>query len=682
MNKRYYFLYGFIIVFVTLIFLRLTELTIIDGEKYLESSEKRLYKTVPIKAPRGEIFDRYGRYLVKNTMSFTVQVNKTKNQTNEDLNALIKRLILLFEKHNIEITDSFPVNVEDNAFIFEESEDAPRAKEYAWKEKYNNLDKEASAAEVYQYFLSRYGITEEDPGLARRILGVRYDMESQGFSYNTPFNIANGVSLDLITEIKEGGQDYAGVDIVTQPVREYENPTTAVHILGRIGNLSKEEYEQNKDLGYKMNDTIGKQGLEKYYESYLRGVDGRSSIQTNINGRAVDVLTSTEPIPGNNLITTIDLDLQKATERILRDNIKKISETARTEQEGKNANAGAAVVLDVKSGEVLSIASEPTYDISRFNIDYAKLVEDKNRPMFNRALAGTYAPGSTFKMLTAIAGLEEGKISTKSIIRCLGIYKYYKGYQPRCWIYSQYMRTHGDETVAEAIRDSCNYFFYDVGREVTIEKLNEYAKKFGFGQPTGIELENEESSGRLAGPEDRKKRKETWYPGDTLQAAIGQSDNAFTPIQLANFVATLANGGTRYKVRLGKSIQSGTDGRILEEFESEVADRIEIKEENLKEVLKGMRMVATEGTARSIFYDSIVDVAAKTGTAQVVRGQISNGVIVAFAPYDDPEIAVCAIVEKGGSGAAVANIAKEIIDFYFSPVKDADDVKKQNTLLQ
>jgi penicillin-binding protein 2 len=322
--------------------------------------------------------------------------------------------------------------------------------------------------------------------------------------------------------------------------------------------------------------------------------------------------------------------------------------------------SGAAVALDVRNGEILAMASYPTYDPAQFNQNYDELIHDPDKPMLNRALNGTYPPASTFKMVTAVAGLETSVITPKEIINDTGVYNYYAPtYTPKCWKRGG----HGRLNVAQAIMHSCNYFFYETGRRVGIEKLNFYSTALGLGVPTGIELS--ESSGILAGPDYRKKiNGDAWMPGNTVQAAIGQSDNSFTPIQLASYIATLANGGTRYRLHLIKEIKNYETQESVKTVELEALSEINIKPENYAAVMEGVKGVTANGTASSVFYDFPVTLGGKTGTAQVY-GHSDNAVFVGFGPFDDPEIAVAVVFEGGLHGSYAAYTARDIFSEYF-----------------
>lgn len=510
-----------------------------------------------------------------------------------------------------------------------------------------------------------------DEKLVRRIVGVRYEMERRSFNASTPYTFASDVQLDIVTSIKEQQDRYSGVSIVTEPVRHYERSDLAVHLLGNTGIIYEEEYETLKNSGYSMTDIIGKSGLEKTFESYLRGQDGYDNVEQSINGRLKTVVESKNPTPGNNVITTLDSRLQERAEEALEETI-----TSLKNGSAPDCSAGAVVVVDVNSGDLLASASYPDYDLDTYQQNYSQLLSEPENPLFNRVFLGTYEPGSTFKMLTSIAALESGNVEPNETIYDQGKYKYYKDYQPVCSIYPG---SHGLVDVAHALEVSCNYFFYEVGRKTGIETICEYARKFGFGKSTGIELGD--ATGVLAGPESAKAYGWTWNPGDTLQAAIGQSYNLFTPLQLVNYTAAIANGGTLYQLRLVKEIRSYTNDTTIETFEPTVLENIEIAPENLKAVQHGMELVAQTGTASATFADFPISVAAKTGTAENGSGS-NNGIFVAYAPAENPQIAIAVVVEHGLHGSSIAPIARAVFEEYFLYTPQKTEQYSKNQLVK
>lgn len=680
MNGRYRVVYFILALIAAVFVVRLVSLQLAEGAEYREQSEKRTMKTREIQAPRGDIYDRYGRVLVTNKMSNSIIIQKVRGKSEKDVNAVIKNLCTVAERYSYYVSNTFPIGLwEGNVyFLFEEAENAPRENEKEWKKKYE-IPEDATPDEALDFFAEKYSVEETDREWKLKIASTRYEMELRDFSYTNDFLFAENISMDMITAIKEQPAAFPGVEISSEATRDYKYPYTATHILGRVGKISPEELETMRGDGYKITSVVGKQGIEKYAEEYLRGIDGTAGVEQTKEGRSVAETTIDEASPGENVTLTIDLDLQREAEQAIYDTILSIRTNAEDAAEGLYADSGAAVAVDVHTGEVLALASYPTYDINTFNENYANLLNDESRPLFNRATGGLYSPGSTFKMTVAAAALEEGVITTDDIIFDKGKYTFYKDYQPECWIYRQNGLSHGAENVVGALRDSCNYFFYDVGRRLTIEKIKEYAEKFGFGELTEIEIPNEEYEGVIASPENREANGGTWYPGDVLQAAIGQSDTLATPVQLASYAAMLANGGTRYKLHLIKSI-SDQSGKVVKTAEPEVVSAVKLSDETYDAITLAMRKVVSEGTGAEAFKGCIVDVAAKSGSAQM--GQYTNGIYVAYAPYDDPQIAVAVVMERSGGGNDAAPVARRIIEKYFGGEVDDDAFEPRDTLLE
>ncbi|MCK9479337.1 MAG: penicillin-binding protein 2 [Firmicutes bacterium] len=677
--NRYIILFAVIAVICVAIVARVFKLQVVMGEHYREQSENQLIRSMPIKAPRGEILDKYGRPLITNRQGFSIIFHKEYIKA-ENLNSLILRVINGADSYRENYIDTFPVTKEF-PFEFNFPGKTGEGLETAIDEfkKSKNIDISANANDTIDFFAHYYKI--EDGFTAdeiRKIIGVRYEMENRLFSNNTPYTFATDVDIAFVTFLKEQQQDFRGVRVIAEPIREYANGDLAAHILGRAGVMYKEEYETLRDKGYNINDIIGKDGMEKYLEEYLRGKDGVSSVEYNISGVTSRVLESQAPIPGNYAVLTIDARLQQALEDSLSRNIRLLRQTAK----GKEAHAGAGVVIDVNTGEVLAMASYPTFDPSKFNEQWDMLSRDTDYPMWNRAIAGQYAPGSVFKILSAVAALESGVVLPEELINCEGVYKAYasSGYAPVCWIYSSYGRGHGRQNVTQALENSCNYYFYEVGRRMEIETMHRYGKEFGLGEQTKVELTGEEK-GIFASREYRKKINSMWYPGDTLQAAIGQSDHMFTPIQLANFIATIANGGKRHKVHLVKSVKTYGDGDVLFENKPELINDINISYANYKAVLSGMKKVSETGTASSAFINFKIPIGSKTGSASVPNGA-DNGLFVAFAPFDDPQIALAIVVEHAGGGGAVAPIARDVIEAYMSSDMVDDEIQQFNELIR
>lgn len=706
-SGRYIIIVGVIAVLILACLVKLFDLQIIKGEEYRMQAEQRLIRAFPVTAPRGEILDRYDKPFVENRMGFNVQFQKIDLSTDE-LNDLIVSVNNLVKEYGGNLSTEFPVYYDevneiweytynrkqkdenddvDAEYPAEEEEDvdeeaAKKFKEQQaeelrkWKEKHKLTEYERPE-DIVNYYCAEYSVAGKYDDADRQVIvAVRYDMEESNFSEKTPYIMAHDVNEIVAQQIKEQSMDFPGVDVEIEPIRVYAEEKMAAHILGRTGKIYAEEYEELKDKGYGINDIIGKDGLEKILEPYLKGKDGYRSVSMGDTGEVEEILQSRTVEPGNYARLTLDREVQRAMEESLEENI-----TRAVDRNG----AGGAIAIIPGTGEVLAMASYPSYDPAKFDENYEKLVQAKSRPLFNKVLNGVYSPGSTFKPLTAITGLETGIISPDTYIQDKGKYTYFDSYQPTCLIYSSTGATHGYIEVSEAIGVSCNYFFYEVGRLVGIEKLNEYAEKFGLGQPTGIELG--ESKGLVANPEHRKELGQEWYPGDVIQAAIGQSDNLFTPAQLASYIATVINKGRRYKLHLVNEIVDYDTGEIVYRENPQILTDNPISDSTFNKVKDGMRQVVTTGTAREAFAGAEYKAAGKTGTAEVPDGA-DNVLFVGFAPYENPEIVIAVVIEHGASSYYAASVARDVFDAYMelkeernSPEKDkkADDEAEESS---
>lgn len=622
-----------------------------------------------VTASRGIITDRNGKVLVSNRLAYTLVFDRSGFADDAALNAAILRLVQLCEETGTGWNDTLPIGRVGNFLRYSNA----RSETFDKFIEKNDLTSGASGRQLLSELRELYHVDESlSEREARLIVGVRYELHSRD-----SYTFAEDVSTEVLSLITNGR--YEGVTIRTASARVY-NTALAAHILGTIGPIWQEEWSSNEDTGYvgyadkgySMNDLVGKDGVEKAFESYLRGTDGRRLITTDETGKITGELYTREPQPGGTVALTLDIDLQADVEAALAETISGMID------KDSNERGGAAAVVSVGTGEVLALASYPTYDLSTFNEDYDELVNDQRLPMFNRATQGIYAPGSTFKMVTAVAALESGIITPSSIIQDRGIYTYYKDPQPMCWIYSQTGSTHGRINVSQAITDSCNYFFYEVGRLTGIRTLDSYASQFGLGQSTGIEIGD--SSGVLASPEWAESHDQEWTDGQTITAAIGQSYNLFTPLQLANYVATLVGGGDHYQAHLLKNVKAYDNSRLLYMYDDNPINTVEMSDTTLSAVTKGMHELTVSGSVAYAFENCVVSAGAKTGSAQVGT-DIANGVFVAYAPYEKPEIAVAIVIEKGGSGAALANTAVEIINSWFSRAQDGTAIG-ENTLLK
>jgi penicillin-binding protein 2 len=668
-KRRVIALLAFFGAFLLLFAVVLYDAQILHGGENRAKSISSNAASETVTASRGIITDRNGKVLVSNRLAYTLVFDRSGFDDDAALNAAILRLVQLCEETGTGWNDTLPIGRVGNFLRYSNA----RSETFDKFIEKNDLTSGASGRQLLSELRELYHVDESlSEREARLIVGVRYELHSRD-----SYTFAEDVSTEVLSLITDGR--YEGVTIRTASARVY-NTALAAHILGTIGPIWQEEWSSNEDTGYvgyadkgySMNDLVGKDGVEKAFESYLRGTDGRRLITTDETGKITGELYTREPQPGGTVALTLDIDLQADVEAALAETISGMID------KDSNERGGAAAVVSVGTGEVLALASYPTYDLSTFNEDYDELVNDQRLPMFNRATQGIYAPGSTFKMVTAVAALESGIITPSSIIQDRGIYTYYKDPQPMCWIYSQTGSTHGRINVSQAITDSCNYFFYEVGRLTGIRTLDSYASQFGLGQSTGIEIGD--SSGVLASPEWAESHDQEWTDGQTITAAIGQSYNLFTPLQLANYVATLVGGGDHYQAHLLKNVKAYDNSRLLYMYDDKPINAVEMSDTTLSAVTRGMHELTVSGSVAYAFENCVVSAGAKTGSAQVGT-DIANGVFVAYAPYENPEIAVAIVIEKGGSGAALANTAVEIINSWFSRAQDGTAIG-ENTLLK
>ena len=694
-------LWALLLVFAALfsVFIyQLYSLQVVHGAEYREQSQYKIAQTETVEAARGQLLDTLGRVLISNRVTYQVTLDTSLMGTVQQRNDTLSRLLAICRAQDVAWTDTLPITAQapfryttdDPFFVTSTDEEGLTTRSLtqlgrlALAMKWIDGDPTQTDADVElptaQELLTRMcasfsledGLSAQERGTA----GVLYELylRARDITWSS-YIFARDVDIEFIAVVKEQG--LTGVQFETASVRQY-NTTYAAHLLGRVTPIYREEWEDYKALGYAMDASVGRDGMEKAFEQYLRGTSGTRILETNTEGKIVseswkvdsETGETLEPQPGGNVVSTLNIRLQEVVERSLAERV--------AELEG--AEGAAAVVLDVNDASVLASASYPTYDVTTYTYD-AELEE--LGPLVNRAIQGRYPPGSTFKMVTAIGALEEGIITPSTEIRDTGKYMYYApSYTPACWIYNQNGGTHGLLNVTEAITVSCNVFFYDVGRRLGIDKLNEYAHMFGLGDKTGIELSGE-WSGVVAGKDYTENTlHEVWYDGSTLAVAIGQENNQFTPLQLANYIATLVNGGKHHAAHLLKEVKSADYSQVLYTYEPQLLNTIDIDPENLEAVKKGMLALTESGSVSRYFKDVDVKVGAKTGSAQVSSASNSNAVFVAFAPYDDPEIALCIVVEKGGSGSELGAIAADIISYYFSSEEALSSAQEENTLIR
>ena len=724
-TRRSNFLLGAYGVCMALFVGVLYEAQIVNGEEYRSQSTIQVTTTQPVESSRGIITDRNGKVLVSNREIYVMTFDPDQVKDDPGLvpeeghtgrqesaaNALL-RLLQLCRDQGIEWSDALPVSAEPPfAYTFSQVTGTQRT----WLQSFL-ADRDWSSTEITgatkQPLMS--GAVQKEFGLAtssalpaeqlmelmrkdfgipsrftdqeaRMVLGVLYETALRKLERNaatTPYVLAEDVSVEFISLLSDGG--FSGAVVSSESVRQYHTDYAA-HLLGRVGAIyDKEErdrlnapYNEAKEAGedtspyrfYRWDEQVGKSGVELAFEPYLQGRDGVRAITTNQDGKITSELYSTQPQPGGTLALTIDIDFQAQVEAALARGVEQAKSEAKDEEEAALMErvGGAAVVLGVKDSEILASATYPTYSQRTYAEDQEELNQNPASPFTNRAFNSVYAPGSTFKPMTAVAALESGIITPKQRINATGTW-YYPG-DPnslaRCWLYRSSRRTHGRINVSDAITVSCNYFFAEMGYQLGMNRLNEYAAAFGLGQPTGIELGEE--TGFLITQDYVQNKGDTWYDhsGDTLQIAIGQLFEV-TPLQLANYIATLLRGGTRYGAHLLENVTSYDGSRVLYTHEPEVLSQVEMSESTLAAVKQGMGDLVKSGSVSRQFKECVVSAGAKTGSAQTGES-VANGVFVCFAPFDEPEIAVAVAIERGGSGAALASTAVEILNAYFAP---------------
>lgn len=666
---------GFIILF------QLFNLQIINGATYRENSNTKLSRETKIEATRGSILDRNGVSLVSSDMTFSLEMYKTKADDNS-INNSISIMTYILEVNGDSYIDNFPISINPFTYNFSSEESLNN-----WKEKYD-IPPEASAEEAFYLFRDKYSIKSEDVGEIRRILAIRYAITTKGYSATQSIEISSKISRNSAIQLQEHSLELTGVNVVTDSNRVYNTGNLASHILGYMGRISESDEErfkkENDTYDYETSDKIGKAGIERVFEKILRGQDGIKQIDMDVDGTISGEYVTQEAIGGADVVLTIDANLQRVAEEALANCIAKIRNGGFGK--GYDAQGGSVVVVDVNSGEILAMASNPDYtpEVLYNGISSEQLADYNNRKVWaNRAIQNSYAPGSIFKMVTAIAGLETGAISTTETINDTGIYHFTDDYNPACWVYNDYHTGHGRLNVYGAIKKSCNFFFYEVGNRVGIDNIEKYAKYFGLGSKTGVELYGE-VTGTVASKAVEEKKGDTWKAGSTLSAAIGQSYNDYTPVQMAKYIAMIANGGKNIDITIVKNIIN-SDGSIKtrDDINAYVNKElnitgnsgdtsVQVSAESIAAVKEGMRSVAMDegGTAYTVFKDFNIEVGGKTGSAEAgANKSIVHAWFVGFAPYDNPQIAVVVMVENGGHGYYTAEVVKSVTDEYFGANK-------------
>ena len=676
----------------------LYQLMIVRGEEYYNRANELSVTKRTVTAARGNILDRYGRVLVSNAECYNLKIDTDKLFANDDPNAVILELVSMVRSYGDEYTDDLPITLEP-PFEYDENMTAIQRTMLEAYYKRQNLDPNCSAVELMSFMRTRYNIDNSYSAAEMRLIaGVRYSINVRYAINTADYVFVEDASMNLISSIMEN--KLVGIEVKRAYIRQYSTDYAA-HILGYVGLMTQEEFEKYSLLNYSTDAMVGKDGIEYAFENYLHGQDGEVEETRNAQGTILATVYTKEPVPGNHIYLTIDSVLQEQTERILGNGVEILKKNiAQKRAEGlargdynadlkDNITGASAVVVNVKDGSPLALASWPTYNVARIIEDYQDLMVAENAPLFNRALLGTYAPGSTFKPCTAIASLTKGIINTEKKIKCQGVYTRYaaEGYAPECWIWNANKNehlTHPEENVTTAIRDSCNYFFYTLGNDLGVDDMGEFAAAFGLGQYSGIELV--EAKGNMSNRANHQDYAGSeWRIGDTLQAAIGQSDSVFTPIQMAEYCATVANGGTRYSASIIKTIRNYDYSEKLYEREKKVMSTVETAQYNWDAVHEGMWMVLndyTNETNANIWVPCAWRCAGKTGTAQKGEGIQNDGIFMCYGPYKDPEVAIFVVVERGGAGADVQFIARQIMDAYITIRGYSDTSEPEMALLK
>ncbi len=648
---RYALLISIIIISSAVFFARLVQWQVFQTEYYDDMTAASYEYTVRSNAIRGEIYDCNGLPLAVNKTGYRVMINKIF-MPDDELNWAVVRLTALIETCGGKWIDELPIIVNVNGeYVFDE-EKSSEIERLKSKDQLN-MNHYSTASECMLKLVEKYGCENYTKKQQHDIISVRYNMDKQGYSRSNPYIFADGISERAMSVISENMQSVSGVEIESTAVRTYENGTAAPHIVGVTGLISEDEYTELKIKGYGYTDMIGKSGIEYAFEKELRGSSGSKTYEVSADGK-VSVKDIAASKPGNSVYLTIDSNLQKVAQKALKEAVQEANDYSKEvgdENMGADCKGAAIVVLDVRDFSVICAANYPSYDLTKYYSDYEKLASDKNVPMFDRAFMGALAPGSTFKPMVASAALQEKAITTNTHIDCEGVYTE-NGLKLWCMGY------HGWIDVYEGICESCNVFFAETARLLGIENMNIYAKRCGLGVKTGIEIT--ESSGTLAGPEYSHSMGSEWYESFVSTAGIGQSDNQFTPLQLATYAATLANNGIRLRSHVVDRIVSYYGGDIIYETEPEVMDNMGVSEQNLKEVKTAMNMAAHTYYPLEGFE---IDIAGKTGTAENSGSDHAN--FICFAPYDDPKIAIGVMVEHGAKSKVAINAAKKVMREYF-----------------
>lgn len=670
----------FCAVVMAIFILQLINFQLINGEEYLNKAQSTQTYQFNVSAARGDIVDRYGRSIATNRTGYKVELSK--GMMTGDLNETLKELVEILQSSGESWNDTLPITTtEPFEFTIDSTADSSQDSTLARQQKRLNqlkadFDKQtyATAPEVLESMVEKYNLQEYTPQWQRILAGIRYQMQLEGFSERNNFTFASEVSMKTVSIIKERSLTLTGVEIVETSTRVYPDGTMLPHVLGTVGPIYAEDWERDKNelkkKGYEMDDLIGHGGLEQALEDDLRGEDGVKMVEYSKDGTIHRSWLQKQPSPGNTAVLTVNMDFQKKVDAALANRILSLQQNA--PGKGREANAGSAVVIDVKTGGILALSNYPSYDLNLYNTNYTQYAQDPNKPLVNRSFQGLYTPGSTFKPVVGLKGILDGIMTPSAKVNCVRQYNLIPGMRP-----PSCLSRHGPTDIYYALEQSCNWYFFDVGRKLGIDNFGEFAKRMGLGVKTGVEVG--EAEGHITSSKDKN-----YTYGYVLMSSIGQQDTVITPVQLATYAATIANKGVRYRTHLVAGLRDSATGELVKNFDAEVVDVIEDPNGAFDAIEQGMVRVAKNNSRALENYP--ITVAAKTGTPE--RGMkneygkdLYNGTIVVYAPVEDPEIAIGIVLENSGSGAAAAYLARDILDAYFFDNTGTLEPETTNTLL-
>ncbi|MBR4096277.1 MAG: hypothetical protein IKK42_03110 [Oscillospiraceae bacterium] len=657
------FFFVVILAMFALCAIDLMKIQIVDGAEYLERSKTTSQASQVISSPRGEIVDINGNEIVSNKTGFNVVIEKAFFPSDKaEMNRIICGIAEILDEDGVEWIDTLPISME-KPYTYLEARDSDIVK----LRKTIGVQHYATAEECLIEMYKQYEIDEGYTDKQKRIIaGVRYEMIMRSFSLSNRYTYAEDIPMDTVVKLKEAAYTLEGMDIVEEAVRIYAAGDVAPHLIGTVGSINAEEYDAKREEGYALNDVIGKSGIEKAMEDELRGDKGTRTLEL-MSGVVVSDLVTKDAVPGNTVQLTINSEYQRDVQEILENHIIWLNNQTHRDRKGYEADAGAIVVLDAKTGALLAAATSPTYNINDYLTDYASVVNGANGPLTNRATHGIYRPGSTFKTVTATAALNEGYLNgSETCIVCNNVYTYWDDYKPKCtgW--------HGRINVITAIEKSCNIFFYELGRLMGPDMLEEYAHMYGLGQD--VELETGGSTGYIATPDTMFEKGLEWQAGLVVQVAIGQSETGVTPLQMAVQANTLANRGVRYKPYIVDSVHTYNMESLVWRTQPEIVSAIPDKTgQTFDLIIQGMEQAANfvpySYPKVSDYYTPYLlselpeQAAIKTGTPQMTSAEDTGSAFVGFYPADDPVIAFSGFVEHGEYSKFMI---RQIIEAYYN----------------